>query len=48
MGAAEHEFDFWLGDWDVHDADGKLVGRNTISRAVATRACARSGAAKVA
>ena len=31
MAAAEHEFDFWLGDWDV---DGTLVGRNTISRAI--------------
>jgi hypothetical protein len=30
----EHQFDFWLGDWDVYDADGKLVGRNTIKRAV--------------
>ena len=34
MVAAEHDFDFWLGEWDVHDADGKVVGRNTISRAV--------------
>jgi hypothetical protein len=27
------QFDFWLGDWDVRDASGKLVGRNRITRA---------------
>jgi hypothetical protein len=26
----EREFDFWLGDWDVYDADGQLAGRNRI------------------
>src|SRR3982751_4856124 len=26
------QFDFWLGDWDVRDATGKLVGRNRITR----------------
>ena len=32
--AAEHrQFDFWIGEWDVHQADGKLAGRNTITRA---------------
>lgn len=25
------EFDFWAGEWDVHDAAGKLAGRNTIT-----------------
>ena len=31
--SAEHrQFDFWIGDWDVHQADGKLAGRNTITR----------------
>lgn len=25
-------FNFWVGDWDVHIADGTLVGTNTISR----------------
>ncbi len=31
--SAEHrQFDFWLGEWDVRRADGKLAGRNTISR----------------
>lgn len=25
-----HQFDFWLGDWDVFDANGQRVGRNRI------------------
>jgi len=25
------QFDFWLGDWDVSDPAGKIVGRNEIS-----------------
>lgn len=25
------EFDFWLGDWEVHVANGKLVGHNSIT-----------------
>lgn len=30
----EHrQFDFWLGDWTVHAADGKLAGTNRIERA---------------
>ena len=29
---AFHQFDFWLGDWDVRDASGKLVGQNRIAR----------------
>ena len=24
------EFDFWIGTWDVHTADGKFAGRNVI------------------
>lgn len=33
--APEHrQFDFWLGDWDVSTPDGKLAGRNTITRIV--------------
>jgi hypothetical protein len=33
-GAPEYrQFDFWLGDWDVADANGKLVGRNRITAA---------------
>ena len=24
------EFDFWVGEWDVHGADGTLQGENTI------------------
>lgn len=27
------EFDFWVGEWDVHDADGNFVGENSITRA---------------
>ena len=27
-----HHFDFWVGEWDVHDAAGTLVGQNRISR----------------
>jgi len=27
------EFDFWLGAWDVHMADGTFAGSNTISKA---------------
>jgi len=31
--AAEyHQFDFWIGEWDVHTADGKLAGTNRIER----------------
>lgn len=26
-------FDFWVGTWDVHTADGKFVGSNDIERA---------------
>lgn len=26
------QFDFWLGEWDVRDPAGKLVGRNRITR----------------
>src|SRR5690606_22958901 len=24
------EFDFWVGEWDVHTPDGKLAGRNVV------------------
>lgn len=31
--AAEHrQFDFWLGDWQVHRPDGTLAGLNRITR----------------
>lgn len=34
---AEHprfaDFDFWIGEWDVHTADGTLAGHNSIVRA---------------
>jgi hypothetical protein len=28
--AESRQFDFWVGDWDVSDPQGQLVGRNTI------------------
>lgn len=31
---AQRQFDFWLGDWEVRDPDGQLVGRNRIRRVV--------------
>ena len=32
------EFDFWVGEWEVHDADGNFLGENSITRA--ERGCA--------
>ncbi|MFZ6875006.1 hypothetical protein ACO0LF_23330 [Undibacterium sp. Di27W] len=29
---AMREFDFWLGEWEVHTPDGKLAGTNSIKR----------------
>lgn len=26
------QFDFWLGNWNVYNADGKLIGINTITK----------------
>ena len=31
-GAEHRQFDFWLGEWQVHGADGKLAGINRITR----------------
>lgn len=31
-GADHRAFDFWVGDWIVRTADGKVVGHNTIDR----------------
>jgi hypothetical protein len=28
--AEHHQFDFWIGDWDVRDAQGKIVGHNRV------------------
>lgn len=28
----QRQFDFWLGDWEVTDTAGKVVGNNTITR----------------
>ena len=31
-GAPEHrQFDFWIGEWDVRNAAGRVVGTNTIT-----------------
>ena len=30
--ASHRQFDFWIGDWDVKRADGRLAGRNIITR----------------
>jgi hypothetical protein len=29
------QFDFWLGEWDVHDADGTLTGTNRVEKSQA-------------
>ena len=29
---AHNEFDFWVGEWDVYNTKGDLVGTNTISK----------------
>ena len=31
--AAHRAFDFWVGEWQVHGANGKLAGSNTITKA---------------
>ncbi|MEO7255692.1 MAG: DUF1579 family protein [Casimicrobium sp.] len=31
--AAHRAFDFWVGDWQVHAANGKLAGTNSITKA---------------
>lgn len=28
-----HAFDFWIGEWDVYDPDGNLVGSNSVQPA---------------
>ena len=30
--AAYRQFDYWVGHWDVHDANGKRMGENRITR----------------
>ena len=32
-GEAYHQFDFWIGDWDVYDTAGNMVGTNSIQPA---------------
>lgn len=33
-GAEHRAFDFWLGEWNVHVAGGKLAGTNSIKREI--------------
>lgn len=33
--AAHGDFDFWVGNWDVYQADGKLAGTNHIEKILA-------------
>lgn len=30
--AAHRQFDYWIGEWNVHDPNGKRVGENRITR----------------
>ena len=36
MTDAAHDFDFWIGDWDVFGPEGGQVGRNTVTSMFAT------------
>ena len=38
--ALAHAFDFWLGEWDVHDPEGNHIGRNSITDLYGTGALA--------
>ena len=37
MDAPERQLDFWIGEWDVYDPDGKQVGRSRIELATGGR-----------
>jgi hypothetical protein len=37
-----HDFDFWLGEWEVHDPEGNHVGRSSISAVFETGALAEA------
>lgn len=39
-GDPHREFDFWIGEWEVHDADGTFAGRNRIERLFGERGLA--------
>jgi len=32
--AEHHAFDFWIGEWNVHGANGQLAGTNSIKREI--------------
>lgn len=38
--AEARQFDFWVGEWEVTDPEGSLVGRNSITRLFGGRALA--------
>ena len=38
--ALAHAFDFWLGEWEVHDPEGRHVGRSSITAPFDTGALA--------
>lgn len=38
--AAAHDFDFWVGDWDVFGPQGRPVGTNTVTSLFGTGAIA--------
>jgi hypothetical protein len=40
MDDPSHAFDFWLGEWEVHDADGGLVGHSSVTAPFDTGALA--------
>ena len=35
-----HAFDFWIGEWDVHDPEGRPVGHNSVTPLYGTGALA--------
>jgi hypothetical protein len=36
----EHAFDFWIGEWEVHDPEGRRVGTNSVRPLFGTGAIA--------
>ncbi len=40
--AEAHQFDFWVGEWEVTDPQGRVVGHNSITRLFGGRALAES------
>ena len=38
------QFDFWVGEWEVKDASGKVVGHNSVTRRAAAQTRAATSA----